>query len=431
MSSIFASPTSIEQTSVPETRSKLISDVGVDGALLVCALFLQRFTLSFGHSLLELVAFPVAFILVHQFISGRLLIDYDRFIWFLLLGICITCTLMLNFHSAMLPSYCLFMVLYLQLTLRRSVSADGYQGTLRTFQRLALLFAVLAALQFVAQFAIDGRSLIRFFGILPDFVLSNRWNTIIPLTAGSSLIKSNGIFLVEPSALSQLMGLAILIEILEFGRLRYLLILTLGLLLAYSGTGLLLVLSFLPLAAFRDRRARGPALLFVGFALALFATKTVDPAAFTVRIGEFENIRTSGFARFISPFWLAKEHIETASPLAVLLGSGPGTANAFAESVWYTGFEETWFKLFYEYGLIGSTIFVLFLASCLRKAMSPGLVLAAVLFIFVFLGGELLSAPFLTMMIVLCSLNMAGARRPPIGSRGLSPRLAAVGRAPG
>ena len=74
-------------------------------ALLVSALFLQRFTLPFGKTFLALDLVPVAFILLHQFLSGKLLIQYDRLWWFLAVGVAATCSLLLNFSSTMLTSW--------------------------------------------------------------------------------------------------------------------------------------------------------------------------------------------------------------------------------------------------------------------------------------------------------------------------------------
>ncbi len=55
----------------------------VDIALLVSALFLQRFSLTFGKIFLELDLVPVAFILLCQFVFGKVIIQYDRLLWFL------------------------------------------------------------------------------------------------------------------------------------------------------------------------------------------------------------------------------------------------------------------------------------------------------------------------------------------------------------
>ncbi len=398
-------------TPAPYASSRLIPGNGIDMGLLVCALFLDRFTLTFGHSLMSLAIVPAALILIQQFFSGRLVVIYNRLLWFLAAWLAITGSLLLNFQSTMLPSFLELTAVYFLFTLSRPSTPEAYKGTLRAFQFLAAVLSFLAVAQFAAQFVVDGREIVRFYGVFPKFLFTDRENTIIPVAAGSHLIKSNGIFLEEPSALSQIAALGILIEVLEFHRLRYILLLALGLLLSYSGTGLMLLLVFLPVASIVYRSARLTALLLIIFAFALIASGSIDLSAFTSRVGEFENTRASGFQRFVSPFWLAKDHFDTASTPALLIGVGPGTMDAFATSVWYTGFAGTWIKLVYEYGFIGSTVFMFFLASCLRKSMCSGLLLAAILFSYVFLGGQLLGTGFLTIMLVLCTLNAPEIQR--------------------
>jgi hypothetical protein len=274
-----------------------------------------------------------------------------------------------------------------------------------------MILSCLAIAQFVAQFVVDAKQLVMFFGIVPDFLFDDLHAggniTIGAITGGSSLMRSNGIFLVEPSILSQLTALGILIEILEFRRPRYLLVMALGFLVAYSGTGSVLLLLFLPLAGLRHRKAGLSALLVAMFALGLFATGIIDPSVFLSRVGEFEDTRTSGFTRFVAPFWLAAKEFDTESWQTLLLGSGPGTSKTFY--TWYGSAFVTWIKIFHEYGMIGSFIFVCFLASCLRRSRCPGLVVAAIIFAYVFLQG------MMTITIALCTLSGPEPRRRHIG----------------
>jgi hypothetical protein len=218
-------------------------------------------------------------------------------------------------------------------------------------------------------------------------------------------MRSNAIFLAEPSILSQITALGILIEVLEFRRPRYLLVMALGFLVAYSGTGLALLLLFLPLAGVRHGRAGISVLLVVMFALAVFTTGIFDLSAFTSRVSEFDDTRSSAFERFVSPLWLAAKQFDTASLQVLVLGSGPGTAKTFGDTMNGHGSLATWFKLFYEYGIIGSFIFFCFLASCLRRSRCPGLVVAAILFAYVFLQG------IMTIAIPLCALSGSEPRR--------------------
>jgi len=400
----------LADTSAVSVRPGYESDTSatrVDIAVLVSALFLPRFSLAFGETFLHLEIASIALILLYYFLSGKLLIQYDRLLWFLALALATTSSLLLNFKSTMLTGYALFMVFYLQFTLIRPSTPHQYKRTLQAFQFLVMLLSCLGVAQFPAQFVVDGRELVNFYGVVPDFLFGDPttgWHEP-RISEVNGIIKSTGFFLAEPSFLSQITVLGIIIEILEFRRPRYLLVMALGFLVAYSGTGLMLLLLFLPLAGLRHRRAGLSALLVVMFILGLFATGIIDLSAFTSRVDEFENTRASGFGRFVSPLWLAAKQFDTTSVQALLAGSGPGTAKTF-DDAWYGGGSlANWFKLFSEYGIIGSFIFYCFLASCLRRSRCPGLVVAAIIFGFLFLQG------MMTITIALCTLNGPEPRR--------------------
>jgi hypothetical protein len=389
----------LADTPVVSDRLTYTSATRVDIALLVSALFLQRFTLPFGKTFLGLEVVAFLLILLHQFLSGKLRIQYDRLLWFLAFALAITCSLMLNFKSTMLTGYFEFMIFFFLFTLSRRSTPDQYKRTLQAFQFAVIILSCLGVAQFVAQFVVDGRELIKFYGIVPDFLTrdpASYWRG--DLRNFNGIIKSTGMFLREPSFLSQITAIGILVEVLEFRRPRYLLVMALGFLVAYSGTGLLLLLLFLPLAGLRHGRAGLSALLVVVFILGLFATGIIDLSVFTSRISEFQNTRSSGFARFVAPFWLAAKQFDTASLGALLVGSGPGTVKTFSD-LWYATAEVNWFKLFYEYGIIGSFIFYWFLAFCLRRSRCPGLVMAAIIFNYLFQQGPIAIA------IALCTLS--------------------------
>jgi hypothetical protein len=382
-----------------------------DIALLVSMLFLQRFSLPFSDTALQLELVAMGLILFYQFISGKLLIPYDRLLWFLGFAAAITCSLLLNFKSTMLTGYFQFMIFHSFFMLSRRSSADQYRSTLQAFQFIVVLLSCLGVAQFLANFVLDSARLMNLYGMIPDFLLGRAQVDMHPYD-GSFVFRSNAIFLSEASTLSQITALGILIEVLEFRRPKYLLVMMFGFLVSYSGTGSALLLLFLPLAGLQGRAA-GSALLVVMFALGLFATGMVELSAFTSRIDEFQNTKTSGFSRFISPFWLAAEQFDTASLQALLLGNGPGTAKIVSAKTWYTGgFVATWLKLFYEYGMLGSFMIGCFLASCLRRSRCPGLVVAAIIFAYVFLQG------IMTITIVLCTLSGPEPRRGRIDEAG-------------
>jgi hypothetical protein len=404
------------------------SAVQIDIALLASSLFLQRFGVPIFGKFQTLDFVFCALVLGHQFASGRLLIQYDRLLWYLVMALVATLSLLLNFDKSSLTSYGLFLVIYLLFTLSRPSTTDQYKRILRGFQFLVLIISCLAIAQFAAQFVLDGTKLIMFYFMFPTSVLplppifgpsaTGGANTIIPLFTGSSLIKSNGIFLSEPSVLSQVTALGILIEVLEFGRPRYLFGMALAFLLSYSGTGLITLLLFLPVASLRHGRAGLSALIVVIFALGCIAAGIIDLSVFLNRVGEFQTPGASGSLRFVSPLWLAAKYFDTASLQALVVGSGPGTAKTFTDT-WLAATTPTWFKLIYEYGIIGSFIFVCLLASCLRKSRCPRPVLAALsVMLIIGSGGSFLNPTFLTLVIVLCTLHGPEPRRERINKTG-------------
>jgi hypothetical protein len=382
--------------------------VRVDAVLLVAALFLQRFTLPFGQKFLMLDFVLATCILVHQFLAGKLLIQYDRLFWLIVTGLAATSSFLLNFERASAASYSLFLFLCFLLTLSKPSSPDQYRSTLRTFQLLIVLLSCLAVVQFVAQFMVDGYQLVMFYGIVPDVFLVPAHT--VHAIEGSHLLKTNGIFLAEPSNLTQVAALSILIEVLEFRRPPYLLLITLGALLAYSGAGMVTLLLFLPLASFRDRRVAFSVVLMGMLAVGLFGTGIIDYSVFQSRSAELEQgPGSSGFNRFIGPFWMAAHLFDTASLQTLLIGSGPGTKVQLDDALWYSGING-WLKQLYEYGIIGSFTFICFLASCVRQSRCPALVLGAVIFTYFFIADFLITW-VCTIMIVLCTLHGPEARR--------------------
>jgi hypothetical protein len=381
----------------------------VDIALLVSILFMQRFSLPFGTKVLHLNFVAMGIILLYQFARGNLLIQFNRLSWFLPFSLASTCSLVLNTNSASLTAYFQLLIMFLLFTFIRPSTEDQYNRTLRACQFLLMTLSCIGVVQFFAQFVVNGEKLIMFYGLVPDILLggefgSRGFGTIRGMVGG--LIKSNGIFLVEPSIFSQAIALGILIEALEFRRPRYLIIMTLGFLVGYSGTGLILLLVFLPLAGLRNDRVMSHALLIVIFAIGLFATGIIQLSAFTSRVGEFGAYGSSGFLRFVMPFYVAAAQFDMEALQPLLLGGGPGATHAVVQTPYgWANTDLIWVKILREYGIIGSFTFWYCLASCFRRSRCSGLVSAAIVFSFVFLGGMIETA------IPLCALNGTERRR--------------------
>jgi hypothetical protein len=86
------------------------SAMRIDLALLLSSLFLQRFSLPFGKAFLPIDFIFAALIFAHQFAVGRVFINYDRLLCFLVMLVATGLSLLLNFTS--MTSYGLFVLSY-------------------------------------------------------------------------------------------------------------------------------------------------------------------------------------------------------------------------------------------------------------------------------------------------------------------------------
>src|SRR6516225_4254009 len=114
------------ESTLASQRLSDASAVRVDIALLVSALFLQRIFLPIFGSTLGLDFVAAALILAYQFASGRLFIQYDRLLWFLLLVVAATASCLLNADSKR-TSYSLFLITYSLFILARPSTPDQYK----------------------------------------------------------------------------------------------------------------------------------------------------------------------------------------------------------------------------------------------------------------------------------------------------------------
>ena len=134
----------------------------------------------------------------------------------------------------------------------------------------------------------------------------------------------------------------------------------------------------------------------------------VDLSVFFGRMGEFREIGSSGFMRFVGPFWLLSDYFSEATLREILVGNGPGTLAAFAAQDRFSysaGATPAMVKLPFEYGLIGVVVYILFLTSCVHRTLCPRIIAAALIFTFIFLGGGIIATPYQTIFMVLVTLN--------------------------
>ncbi len=380
------------------------------GAMLAACLLLQRFGLPFGGKAVSVVG-PVGLALAgFEVARGTLILHRFRLASYLVLAICVLAGLAwhalqpgggvgggTNLQSM---SQFLLLVALAVLTFAEPVEEGAF------FRRVNFWFAVIAvagAIQFAAQFV--GVRIFAFTGLLPDSLLFEAgYNQQIPVGVGE-LLKSNGFFLVEPSIFSQVMALALIIEILAFQRLGYLALFMAGLLLSFSGTGWIVMFSFVAAAAlgmgWRGVMISMATVILIGTLLGVAAHLVPDVAdALHARFDEISRPGTSGHLRFITPFWALDDSLST-DPAAAIVGLGSGVSERL--SLPYEYALNTPVKVILDYGFPALIAYVLLFVGGRRSPVQAG-ILVPTCTLFFFTGGYQQFPPVLFLVLLLTSV---------------------------
>ena len=285
------------------------------------------------------------------------------------------------------------------------------------FHAVTRVLAIIAAagiIQFAVQFV--GVKIFAFSDFLPErFLYEAGYNLKIPVGIGE-VLKSNGFFLVEPSVFSQFMAVGLMIEALTARRLALLALFALGLLLSFSGTGWIVLVTF-GLTAFVGLGRRGAviglgALLILAFAFGVMMVLAPDfAAALSDRLAEFQTPGTSAHLRFITPFWLLQD-VLAREPSALLMGIGAGASERLTMPYEYD--VNTPVKIVLEYGVPVLLAYVaLFVVAARTK--TQGALVAPVLVLFFFTGGYQQFPPVLfpvLLLLVVARLRPPGLPAP-------------------
>jgi hypothetical protein len=368
--------------------------------ILVGALFVSRFGWVGDSGLqLPLTVVVTSVALLALALLGRLRVQLSRAgLFSATLAAMIVAMLAGGSGRVSVNSFMLLVIIYIPYIFILRAEDEGYSWCIARFRTLTTVVAVAGILQFFAQLIIPGPTLFTFEDYIPAQYLLKSYHLVIPVWGG--LNKSNGFFLLEPSIFSQLMALSIIVELLFFPLSWRLIIFITGSIISYSGTGLMLIVAFVPFLLLRRGEAR-LFLFFAGFVVfALIFTDALHLSEFAERTNEFGMTRTSGFARFVAPFYLVDDYV-LPSIRNTLFGLGPGAIDLFVRF----SHDPTWVKLFFEYGMVGFLPFSAFIFACFF-ADSPSKWLSAALFAdYALLGGNLVNPILHPLYLILGVLH--------------------------
>ncbi len=378
--------------------------------LVLSAMLSQRFCVTFGTSYLSLEG-PIGFALAgYGLLKGTLALHPTRLAIFAALVGCVL--LGGSVRAAVPPSYgsmaswpsagqFLTFTAFGVLVFARSVDEAAF---FRVVNAAFVFIGLCGIAQFLLQFA--GLGLFSFDDFVPRQFLFQGWNTAIPIGT-SGYFKSNGFFLVEPSVFSQVMALAIIVEILLFRRIAFMVVFCAGLMMSTSGTGWLMLLSFVLTASF-SLGGRGVRLSLATVAagvLALLGFASMFPAGFEVfmsRTDEVYTIGSSGHDRFVTPWWFAG-WILSRTPMAALYGLGPGITEHMAMTPPYLFNTNPPVKIGLEYGF---PVFIVYMGYILvaQRTMTQKALVAPALVLLLIDGGNSQFPPVLFLVFLLISI---------------------------
>ncbi len=384
-------PAPRRRTFFSSVRAPQISAIAV---ILIGCIFLQRLAVGVGEMQLSL-SFLVGYgVLAYLLLRGRLAMSFPLAIMFMVVMAMLTLSMIRSGSTSSIMSFFYLFSIYGLYLFKMRGGQEAAAGIHDLFQRLMMAAAACGIAQFCLQFVLPLELIFPLETFVPSAFLfgSEFYNVVIPLTYGSDIYKSNGIFFLEPSFFSQFLAIAVILELLGRQRALRLALYAGGLLVAYSGTGLLLIALMLPYVLLR--RGNLHILLFglAGAVVLAFSATALNLDIMFARVGEFNSEGSSGFARFISPFYLFRDFIDTSS--AFFFGHGPGSILGIMREASYKGYishDPTWIKAVMEYGVIAGFLLIVYtgLAFIVGPASRPFAI--AILVLFLFMGGYLLN----------------------------------------
>ncbi len=370
--SIHLYPDSPHSFELPAWQTKLIVFTPV-----VCATLLAKFGLPpltyIGIGLL----YPLTFALIaYGFITGQLQFESRRLTFYMIVLSLLGFIQLLRPDSFSLPSFVMMAALASTFVFTTRTSAVSSHVALNFFCNLSALVALLGIVQFFIQFAGNPALIFPIEHFLPAEIRIAGYNNVAPLYYGSPLYKSTGFVMLEPSVFSQLCAIGLIAELYGRSRFLRLAVYVVAMIVAYSGTGLMILAVALPVYVVMYRRwdllTRGMVLL----ALVLFLSEPLNLNLLTGRLDEFGRVGSSGFARFVGWQDLFADRLWP-SATAALFGHGAGSFESLAAG--YAAAQMSYTKILFEFGVLGGLIYFSFIFFCIFSNGAPRIVQVALL----------------------------------------------------
>ncbi|RCW76045.1 hypothetical protein [Pseudorhodoferax soli] len=335
------------------------------------------------------ISFSIPFIYLGGLLgllTGRLVIDPARFVWFLTMAAVLWLMQFVHGGPFSVLSLLMLCVLHLPYVLGGRAVNGGPERAWDAFRLLASFLAICGIAQYLLQFVIGPLFAFPMDNLLPEPLRVLGFNGQGWIEYGSTTFRSNGVFMLEASFFSQLLAIALVGELLNRAlSWKRVALYCAGIVVSYSGTGILSLIVCFPIWMVRQRRWDVAAVLLI--AIALFwavllsgvANENVFVKVFLDRSREFTSTGSSGFARFVGGFYLFEQFLWP-DPLRTLFGFGSGSFVAYIAEAQFPAHGMALFKMVFEFGIVGATAYFGFLLYCFSRSRAP-LELRAAIFV--------------------------------------------------
>jgi hypothetical protein len=244
--------------------------------------------------------------------------------------------------------------------------------------------------------------------IIPGPFLMQGYNTSDPILWNDPIYRTNGVLFLEPSLFSFFLGLALVVALHRRKPLPTIGLLLLAMLPTVAGNGFVVLLAGVGILAIHGRwRDLRSLLLPAGLAVA--GSLTIPGAAKIVtRVTEAGTEGSSSSLRLIEPYTrLIPELFK--DPTSVIFGNGAGSATTFVAKVGSAGLLAPVVpKLLFEYGVLGSVLFLIFLVTSLMTGSHQMPWTLGVLVAYFVLNAALEQPTFALVTILFVRLLSAG-----------------------
>jgi hypothetical protein len=359
--------------------------------LIVSAVFLQKIIIPIGSGEVIFLGFFVLMGLTGTgLLFRRLEINPVRAVLYLgAMSVMVSMQFFHLYHFSM-PSLLMLCLVHFPYVCQIRPGLARPQAALHFYQKIMAVVAILGILQFVAQYVIGPYYAFFMDQFLLAHGLAPEFNYMNPIRLGHPYYKSNGIFMLEPSFFCQFLAVSVVIEMVVFRNWKRLCIYVAGIVVTFSGTGLMILFLLAPVYLLQ----RGNIGLLTAMGTGLLSSPIWAPliglGRQVERIAEFSNTHSSGFARFISIFWVIKDFLFPDFSLFIF-GAGAGTINEVVpDAVDYTTFDPTWGKLVFEYGILGALAYMTFFFGVLSTSTATRYLKAALALVLLLMGGYLI-----------------------------------------